>query len=324
MPLTNFHLLFFTAFSQQPVELETLRQNPSRSPSKVPTSKFSSVRPVKSTTKPSVPRPIYNYCGVDGRAAGDCHKPCPFGQSSECAQGESCWAGIIQCPTTNREQKVVVVVGDSITQGNKCSDIYYPTILQERLGTLKYNVINAGVNGMTMMKKGQCSPTNTNICSYWNTDKYVTVMNTTSDIVTIMMGTNDAKFQNWGGVQQNTGDFFALDFVEFILNLKKLPSHPKIFLVIPPIKYDYPTNVRFGMNSTIINDILPVVYRNLAAVLDIDSSQIVDIPAAYKNSGFTAEELSCDGVHPQGPGVQVIASAIAVAILRNTRTASVQ
>ena len=134
-----------------------------------------------------------------------------------------------------------------------------------------------------------------------------------------MLGTNDAKDQNWGGVQQNIGDFFALDFVEFVRNVKKLPSHPKIFLVIPPIMYDYPTNTYFGMNSTIINDILPVVYRNLAEVLDIDSSQIVDIPTAYKNSGYTAEELSCDGVHPQGPGNQVIASAIAAAILGTTQ-----
>lgn len=141
------------------------------------------------------------------------------------------------------------------------------------------------------------------------------VMNMTSDIVTIMMGTNDAKDQNWGGVQQNLGDFFALDYVEFVRDVKKLPSHPKIFLVIPPVMYDYPTNVFFGMNSTIINDILPSLHRNLADVLGIDASQIIDIQTAYKNSGYTAAELSCDGVHPQSAGNQVIASAIAAAIL---------
>lgn len=63
-------------------------------------------------------------------------------------------------------QKVVVTVGDSITEGAQCSDgTKYTTYLQRQLGNLKYDVVNAGVSGMTMMKQGQCSPTNTNLCS---------------------------------------------------------------------------------------------------------------------------------------------------------------
>jgi hypothetical protein len=36
---------------------------------------------------------------VTGRASNDCHKPCPSGQSSECDEGEYCWAGILDCGT---------------------------------------------------------------------------------------------------------------------------------------------------------------------------------------------------------------------------------
>jgi hypothetical protein len=102
---TNFHcfpFLFFIVVSQQKVELEELTKpvgkptpvsKPTRKPTKVPISKFPSVKPVTPASS------VFNWCGVTGRAAGDCHKPCPFGQSSECAAGEFCWAGIIQCGT---------------------------------------------------------------------------------------------------------------------------------------------------------------------------------------------------------------------------------
>jgi lysophospholipase L1-like esterase len=51
---------------------------------------------------------------------------------------------------------------------------------------------------------------------YRKTDCWKRALSSSPDIVTIMLGTNDAKQFNWQGVQQNNGDFFALDYVDMI------------------------------------------------------------------------------------------------------------
>ncbi len=51
----------------------------------------------------------------------------------------------------------VTCVGDSITSG-KCCQGGYPTMLQAKLGSSGYKVLNAGFSGHTMLKKGYCGP----------------------------------------------------------------------------------------------------------------------------------------------------------------------
>ena len=57
------------------------------------------------------------------------------------------------------------------------------------------------------------------------------------DIVTIMLGTNDAKGCNWDyspdGVQ-GKGDLWKTDGADMIAKFKALPSKPKVFVVLPP------------------------------------------------------------------------------------------
>ena len=106
----------------------------------------------------------------------------------------------------------VSCVGDSITiyacASNKTMP--YPQQLGRMLGS-KYNVSNLGNSGKTMLKKGICggggaghfSPANLKCggdCSYWDqkgtccgTTGMAGALASTPDIVTIMLGTNDAK-----------------------------------------------------------------------------------------------------------------------------------
>lgn len=62
-------------------------------------------------------------------------------------------------------------------------------------------------------------------------------MDSKPDIVTIMLGTNDAKGCNWDrtpdGVQ-GKGDLFQQDGLDMIAKFKALPSKPKVFVVLPP------------------------------------------------------------------------------------------
>ncbi len=44
-------------------------------------------------------------------------------------------------------------------------------------------------------------------CSYWDTDTYTAAVHSDPDIVTIMLGTNDAKNFNW--FNESTGNYSA-------------------------------------------------------------------------------------------------------------------
>ena len=215
------------------------------------------------------------------------------------------------CVLSLSAQIRVTCIGDSITEGGGCVPESYTDVLQEMLGT-DYVVTNAGKSAQTMLKKGKCNvnegdpPSNYGDCSYWNTDGWTTAQNSQPDIVTIMLGTNDAKAFNWEGVQQDTGDYFALDAVDMINTLRRLDPVPQIYMLVPPPLYEpYP----FEMNATIINQIYPVLVRDIATVT---GTGLIDVYSAFADS--KKSNLTCDGCHPESFGNYLIANAIATAI----------
>lgn len=209
----------------------------------------------------------------------------------------------------------VTCIGDSITEGGACGAVSYTYALQDILGD-GYTVTNCGVSGMTMLKKGMCGdPAYGNVagdCSWWNTWAYPAALDSEPDIVTIMLGTNDAKYYNWEGAQQNWGDYYTLDYVSLVHQLRALKSRPKIYVMVPPPLYA-PV---YDMNSTIINQIYPVLQRDLASVIE---AEVIDIYSALLDTGV---ENSCDGCHPDETGNNVIAQTIADAILGKTHGAA--
>lgn len=81
-------------------------------------------------------------------------------------------------------------VGDSITAGVCSSTTHgYPAVLQTLLGS-NYLVTNYGNSGKTMLKQGLCGPPAGGDCAYWDTPTYPQALESTPDIVTIMLGTN--------------------------------------------------------------------------------------------------------------------------------------
>lgn len=206
----------------------------------------------------------------------------------------------------------VTCIGDSITEGGACGAPSYTNNLQEILGD-GYAVTNCGVSGMTMLKKGLCGDpaygNQAGACSWWNTWAYSAAMESEPDIVTIMLGTNDAKYYNWEGAQQNWGDYYTLDYVDLIHRLRALKSHPKIYILVPPPIYaPYP----YDMNGTIVNQIYPILERDLASVV---GAEIIDIYSAMVDTGV---DNTCDGCHPTETGANIIAQTIADAILGKT------
>jgi acyl-CoA thioesterase I len=190
----------------------------------------------------------------------------------------------------------ITCIGDSITQGGACTPHSYTDVLQTLVGT-DHQVINAGISAKTMLKKGLCNDMGD--CSYWNTDSWPQALKSNPDVVTIMLGTNDAKSFNWEGIQQNLGDYFALDYVDMVRIIRQLKPAPKIYLVVPPPLYEpYP----FEMNQTIINKVYPNLIRDIAKAVD---ANFIDV-----YSTFTRANQTCDGCHPTAEGNNLIASAI--------------
>ena len=136
----------------------------------------------------------------------------------------------------------VACVGDSITAGYlSTGGQTYPNQLQALLGS-GYKVMNFGEGGRTMLKHGD-NP-------YWISPGYKATLASNASLLILMLGTNDAKFANWG----HLADEFPKDYAEMIASFAAMASNPKIWLMVPPPLYRDGT---YGMNQTVINTLFP-------------------------------------------------------------------
>eukprot|EP00656_Telonema_subtile_P027144 TRINITY_DN2915_c0_g1_i2.p1 TRINITY_DN2915_c0_g1~~TRINITY_DN2915_c0_g1_i2.p1 ORF type:complete len:228 (-),score=41.50 TRINITY_DN2915_c0_g1_i2:195-878(-) len=218
----------------------------------------------------------------------------------------------------------------------------YPQQLGRLLGA-GYNVSNFGDSGKNMLKKGLCGgggnccgrpdgkcvppqastpcPACGGDCAYWDQNTFKAAMDSQPDIVTIMLGTNDAKGCNWDyspdGVQ-GQGDLFKNDYLDMIARFKALPSRPKVFVVLPPPLYPpFP----FNMSAHAINVEFQTLQRQIAASSSADG--LIDVWGALTALGGANEtlgpmveggRLTCDGCHPKDAGLAIMAATIAKGI----------
>ncbi len=184
----------------------------------------------------------------------------------------------------------VACIGDSITNaaagGGRAKA--YPAQLQEILGDA-YQVENFGVSGATMVKKGDLP--------YWRLTAFKNVKEFGADIVTIKLGTNDSKPQNWN--KEN----YEADYREMIQTLKALPSKPTIILCRPvPAFTD-----AFGISDSMIKDEAIPIVDKLGKEFGLT---VVDLYAALHDHADTFP----DGIHPDEKGSRLIAETLAKAV----------
>jgi lysophospholipase L1-like esterase len=187
----------------------------------------------------------------------------------------------------------VACVGDSITEGALVDNPTvnaYPVALGRLLGT-NYQTRNFGVSGRTLLKKGDYP--------YWNEAAFKLATNYAPNLVTIKLGTNDSKPQNWRYKDQFAGDLRAL--IDVFANL---PSHPKVFLCLPVPAYA----VQFDINPDIIrNEIIPIIKQ----VAKEKAVAIIDLYTPLSGR----PELFSDQIHPNIAGHAIIAKNLHTAIL---------
>jgi hypothetical protein len=117
-------------------------------------------------------------------------------------------------------------------------------------------------------------------------------------VVTIMLGTNDTKPQNWA-----FKDEFIADYKALIAKFKSLPSHPHIFICLPPIVREKGS---YGIVESGVDAEIPMI-QQIAKEEGVD---VIDIHATLVGH----ENVLHDNVHPNAEGHTLIAKTIYKAI----------
>jgi lysophospholipase L1-like esterase len=186
----------------------------------------------------------------------------------------------------------VACVGDSITfgagvenRGTNC----YPVVLGKLLGA-RYDVRNFGVSGATLLKKGDLS--------YWKVQQFQELTDFAPQAIILALGTNDSKPQNW-----KYGNEFADDLRAMLDHCGSLPSHPKIWLCLPPPVYE----TKWGINeATVGGEIIPQI-KQLARERNLP---VIDLHEAMSDR----PEYFSDKIHPNAVGAGMMAMTIFTAL----------
>ena len=100
---------------------------------------------------------------------------------------------------------------------------------------------------------------------YWNHSAFKAALNSTPDVVVIMLGTNDAKYRNWNaangtGRNLGAGDEYSKDYASMIQTFRTLPSKPTVHIMVPPPLY---MDGRYGMYCVSIHTCHTHVLRSM-------------------------------------------------------------
>ncbi len=196
------------------------------------------------------------------------------------------------CEAAREAPKRIACVGDSITFGAAIKDRVkncYPAQLGRMLGE-KFEVRNFGVNGATLLKKGD-KP-------YWKLKAYANARDFQPEIVVIKLGTNDSKPRNW----KHKEEYFA-DYMELIESFRKLGSKPVVWLCYPVPAYPG----RWGITDKVMKE---EVMPRLDEVAKKSGCKVIDLYSALSDK----KEMFPDLVHPNAKGATLIAEAVSSAI----------
>jgi len=150
----------------------------------------------------------------------------------------------------------IACIGNSITYGAGIGDREknsYPAQLGTMLGE-KYEVRNFGVNGTTLLHKGNFP--------YWKTSDYQQALAYNPDWVFIKLGTNDSKPVNRVFLND-----FVQDYKDLVTSFRKLPSHPRVVLLLPVPVFSTDTT---GITAGVVREKIMPMIRQIAYETDCD------------------------------------------------------
>jgi lysophospholipase L1-like esterase len=185
-------------------------------------------------------------------------------------------------------------VGNSITAGSRLANPKteaYPAQLQQLLGS-GYVVKNFGVGGRTVIK--DCDR------SYMATPAYQEALKSEPDIVTIKLGTNDSRLPYRLQI-----DSFMADYKTLIRSFQKLPTHPRIILLLPVTSYlvDTMRQTENAITKLILPRIRQVAFDEKLELIDLHSIT-AGMPTVFP-----------DSLHPSVTGAGILAKRVYEAII---------
>lgn len=185
-------------------------------------------------------------------------------------------------------------IGDSITEGSGLSDPAsqsYPAKLG-RLLAPTHNVRNFGVSGTTLLSKGDMP--------YVKQSQYKASLAWNPDLVIIMLGSNDAKPQNW-----RYGTNYISDYLALIASYTSLTSHPSIYLCTPCPGYGAGA---YSINPGVIHtNIVPAIHE-----ISLDTGwPLIDV----HNIMAGHPEWFPDLIHPNSAGATAMATGICASLV---------
>jgi lysophospholipase L1-like esterase len=181
--------------------------------------------------------------------------------------------------TSAQAQIRVACVGDSITFGARIPDREtqsYPAQLDALLGG-EYEVKNFGVNGRTMLRKGNAP--------YWEHAAYKASQAFAPNMVIIKLGTNDSKEMNW--VHKGA---FKQDALDLVKSYQDLSSKPRVILCLPvPVVKDG------GITQKIVRNGVAPILRAVALETGVELVDLHPVLIEHK-------DMFPDGLHPDARG----------------------
>lgn len=192
----------------------------------------------------------------------------------------------------------IACVGDSITFGDKTSDIVrysYPSQIQNLLGN-GYEVQNYGLNGQTMTKSSWCD-------KYLNTSAGLDSRNFLPDVVIIMLGTNDSQDICWES--SNGKNTYEESARELIKSYQNLSSAPEVYIATCPTADD---SNQFGIKSSVINEEIIPLQKKVAEELGCKVIEINELTKNYASDGLITQSYNGkpDMVHPNDDGYYML------------------
>ncbi|HXA45572.1 MAG TPA: discoidin domain-containing protein, partial [Candidatus Angelobacter sp.] len=162
----------------------------------------------------------------------------------------------------------------------------WPVYIAPMLG-YEYAITNCGASGTTMIQAGNAP--------YWNTAQYTDGLNSSPDIVIIMLGSNDSKPYNW--IYQTN---YTPDYEELISQYRNLPSHPRIYLNTLLTVYG---DGNYDIVGPIVDGQLCPIIKQIA--LD-EGLPVIDVNTATENM----PQNFPDNIHPDIAGAMVVAQTV--------------
>lgn len=205
---------------------------------------------------------------------------------------------------TKKDKITIACVGDSITFGARLEHPEtdaYPAQLQQLLGE-KYEVINLGVGGCTLLRKGR--PT------VWH--ELPKIKEAAPDIVVVSLGTNDTCGMGTCGDRKcwEYKEEYSGDYQDLIDTLQSLPSRPRIWIAAPsPMVLETPglsservagLTIRKPRLQELIDTVKRIAEEREVGFIDLNT------PLDHRPELFTEE----DGVHPNRAGYRAIAELV--------------